>query len=69
MVDCHKDVLTIAVDLREGTFLQFWTWLCAPKIEAIVLGAVEEFESVLQAMEMELMRARIQLGEFHAGVC
>jgi hypothetical protein len=55
----NEDVLTIAVDLREGTFLQFWTWLCVPKIDAIILGAVEEFESMLQAVEMELMQARI----------
>jgi hypothetical protein len=48
----NKDVLTVAIDLRDGSFWEFRTWMCLTKVLAIILGAVEEFEGVLQAVEM-----------------
>jgi hypothetical protein len=47
-----EDVCTIAIHTRKGIFWEFRTWAGAPEVEAIVFGIMEEFEGVLQAVEV-----------------
>ena len=47
-----EDVCTIAIHTRKGSFWEFWTWAGAPEVEATVFGIMEEFEGVLQAVEV-----------------
>ncbi len=48
----EEDVCTIAIHMRKGSFWEFRTWAGVPEVEAIVFGIMEEFEDVLQAVEV-----------------
>jgi hypothetical protein len=57
----EENILAIAVDRRKRTLWEFRSGLCAPEVETVVLGVVEKFQGVLEAMVMDFVRARVRL--------
>jgi hypothetical protein len=39
-----------------------------PEVQAIFFGLVQEFESVLETVIVDFVRARVRLREFHTGI-